>query len=282
MKKTFKAGLVVLVCVMILSFVLPISADVIVEPKDDFFEEHIDECVYNNFRQYVVNTDKGYAYLYVNPESSSTVKGYSNGEIVRISWLYTDKSGEIWGVLSYETGWFRISDLTVVYDGYSFIEDHGNEFEEYAKGSYSIVASEEDPVIVWQYPGKKLNHSYTYGDMEDFISKTYTDNEGTVWGYISYLEGSRNVWVCLSDNKGSIIEDDEETVDLKADQKTTVIVNGEAIELKKAPVPQDKIPVSDGISKTLIIVGSLVAGVVIITAVLIIVYAKKGEKKGKG
>ncbi len=284
MKKILKIFAFTLLSAVILSVGLSVYADVIVEPRDDFFDEHQDECVYNNSRQYVVNTDKGYAYLYVDPESSLTIKGYSNGEAVRISWLYTDKSGEVWGVLSWETGWFRMSDLTVVYDGYSFIEDHGHEFEEYVQGSYNISVSEDDPVEVWQYPGKRLNFSYGYSDINGFISQTYTDEEGIVWGYISYLVGSRNVWVCLSGNESDIIEESEVTVYLKADpvvpeptpdEKPTVTVNGEVIDLKAEPVPQDQIPANPEHYKTLIIVGVLVGGVVVITAVAIVIYGKK-------
>ncbi len=289
MKKSLKIFAFALLCTMLLFVALPVCADVIVEPRDDFFDEHQDECVYNNFRQYVVNTDKGYAYLYVDPESNLTIKGYSNGEAVRISWLYTDKSGEVWGVLSYDTGWFRMSDLTVVYDGYSFIEDHGHEFEAYVQGSYNISASEDDPVEIWQYPGKRLGFSYDYNDIGGFISQTYTDEDGIVWGYISYLVGSRNVWICLSGNESDIIEESEVTVDLKAEptvtdpapnEKPTVTVNGEVIDLKAEPVPHDQIPANPGHYKTLIIVGVLVGGVVVITAVAIVIYGKKRAKNG--
>ncbi len=276
MKKLNRPVVFVLLCCMLVSISLPVSADVIVEPwEDDFYNEHKDECVYNNNRTYVVNTDKGYAYLYASPESNISLKGYSNGEKVFISWLYTDASGEVWGVHSSASGWFRMSELTVVYDGYSFIEEYGHKFQEYIDGSYSIVADEDGPVEIWKYPGKKLEYSYFYGDICEYVSQTYTDEEGTVWGYISYLEGYRNVWICLSGNGGGAIGSDFVDREHVSGEAPTVLVNGEVIELKTEPMPRDKIPMNDGNSKTLIIVGALIAGVVIITAIGIILLGKR-------
>ncbi len=267
-------------------FSLPVFADLIVEPVDDFFSEHRDECVYNNDRKYIVNTDKGYAYLYANPESNRTIRGYSNGDKVTISWLYTDKSGEVWGVLFSDAGWFRMSDLTVVYDSFSFLADHASEMEEYVQGTYSVIASESEPVAMWRYPGNKSDAFFKYDTVSDHVTKTFTDENETVWGYISYYMGMRNVWVCLSDPNGNNIGsiNGQTTAELKADpvesdEIPTVYVEGMNIELKAEPTPTEEIPMNDGNVKLFIIIGALVAGVVVITAAVIIVFKKTVSKR---
>ncbi len=302
MKRIFKICIFALLSIMLLSVSVPAFADVIVEPwEDDFYNEHKDECVYNNNRMYIVNTDKGYAYLYVSPKSSVSIKGYSNGDQVSISWLYTDASGEEWGVLSYGSGWFRMSDLTLIYDSYEFIADHGDEMEDYISGSYSIPTSDEKPVVMWKYPGCKTEYFFDYGeDVADHVGQIYRDADGVEWGHISYYYGSRSVWVCLSDPYADRADDMKESESLKAEpveseeipalsadksemaeneEKQTVTVNGESIELKAEPVPRDEIPMNDGNFKTLAIVGALVLGVAAITAAAIIIFARRNAKK---
>ncbi len=113
-----------LVCLTLLSVGLPVFADVIYEPPNWFFGKHQDECVYNHNRQYVVNTEEGHAYLYYSPETSRTIDGYANGTQWSISHLYTDANGQTWGIILSGEGWFRMDDLTVIYDSFSFVEEH--------------------------------------------------------------------------------------------------------------------------------------------------------------
>ncbi len=263
--KTLKISTVsVLVCIMLVSLILPAFADVIVEPADSFYTLHRDECVYNNYRTYIVNTNEGHAYLYVSPDSAITVEGYSNGEKVGISWLYTDKKGEVWGVLSHKSGWFRMSDLSVVYDSFSFSEEHSGEMQKYIAGSYTVEATEEKPVIMWKYPGNRyeLPTAFRGGNIAEYVSQTYTDAEGNVWGYIVYYMGHKNIWVCLSDPYG---------------EKVNATADGD-LPLKAEPTPPQDIPLSEGNKNTFITVGALVGGVLLLTAVLITAIFVKKKK----
>ncbi len=275
----------VLLSLLLLSAVLPSFADVIIEPEDSFFAQHEDECTYQEFRQYIVNTDAGHTYLYVNPESDRTIKGYPNGEKVAVYWLYTDKDGEVWGLLSHSTGWFRMSELTVVYDSVSFLNEHSHEMKPYVDGSYTIVADESKPVVMWKYPGQRSESSFYDHDVTEYVSETYTDPDGEVWGYIQYYMGMRKVWVCLTDpyGDGGVETDEAVTTDLKAEPTdpdgipTSPVGDGDIV-LKADPTPQDKIPMSEGNKRTFIIVGALVGGVVLVTAAVIVVLSGKKSK----
>ncbi len=259
--KTVKQLLIMmLLCVTVVSLGLPAYADVIYEPNDLFYKTHSDECVYNNYRQYTVNTEQGHAYLYVSPESEMTVEGYPNGSTVTVEWLYTDGDGETWGLIPEENGWFRMSDLTVVYDSFSFLEEHEGEMTEYVQGTYSIVASDEAPVPMWQYPGKKLELFFYSDDVAEYVQRTYTDADGNTWGYITYYMGRRNIWVCMTDPYGEAVPLNEAA----------------SAELKAEPTPEDEIPMSGGNAKILTVVGVLVGGVVVVTlAMVAVMFAKK-------
>ncbi len=286
MRMMKKLTVFALVCVTALSLALPVLADVIIEPSDAFYAQHSDECEYQQPRRYIVNTEEGHAYLYVSPVSTLTVKGYPNGEQISISWLYTDKNGDEWGLISHETGWFRMSELTVVYDSVSFLEEHKHEMTEYVKGTYTLEASEEMPIPMWAYP-HKMRDSYFYSDdIAAYVQTIYTDAEGVVWGYISYYMGTRNVWVCLSDpyreakTETATGEDEAPAV---SEEVPTVTVGGAKVELKAEPTPADEIPASAGNVKILAIVGALVGVVVLVTAAVTFVLfaAKKRQAKKK-
>ncbi len=263
MKRVKRILVLVLLCMTVASLGIPSFADVIVEPKDVFYMTHSDECVYNNYRQYTVNTEHGHAYLYVSPASDMTVSGYPNGANVTVSWLYTDGEGESWGLVSDGGGWFKMSDLTVVYDSFSFLEEHDDEMEEYVQGTYSITASDEAPVPMWNYPGEKCDTFFYHDDVAEYVQRTYTDADGNIWGYIVYYMGQRNIWVCMSDPYGEAVAPTEAA----------------SVELKAEHTPEDDIPMSGENAKILTVVGVLVGGVVIVTAVVIAVMFAEKKKK---
>ncbi len=286
MKTIKKAVLFLLMLSALLTVCLPVSADVIIEPVDDFFKLHEKECTYNNNRMYIVNTEAGHAYLYTAPLSGVTLGGFSNGEQVMISWTWTDASGALWGIRARDSGWFRMDDLTVIYDSFSFVADHEAELTSFEKGSVTIEADRSKPVLIWKYPGHRTGSmgEFVSGDVTDGVSKVYTDKKGNEWGYISYYYGSRNVWISLTDPYGEKVGEMTEqapVVDLLKDPTApgdipTVTVNGQEIPLKATPTPAEDIPMSEENKNLLIIAGTLVGGVVLVTgAVLALVFVKK-------
>ncbi len=187
---------------MLLALALPTFADVIFEPDgDNFFNEHREECTHGASRGYLVNTADGYIKLYESPLSDKIVKTHPNGQHLWIEWTYTDATGTVWGITYHEDGWMRLSELSLIYDVYSFSEEHRAEFVPYVKGSFSLTASEETPVILYDYPGGALyGKNLAEQNLLDLFTDTYTDAEGRVWGHFeAYYMGRTNGWVCLSD-----------------------------------------------------------------------------------
>ena len=267
MKRTFQKLLALCLALMMLSaLTLPAAADIIIEPSNLFYATHRDKCEYLRVRHYLTNTAEGYVYLYQSPDNTLTVKSYPNGEKVALTWLYTAPDGEEWGMLYDESGWFRLSDLSLVYDSREFLKDNEDKCVPYEKGdAEAINGSNASPVISWTYPGgEKEEYRITNGDVTEFVGKTYTDANGTVWGHIGYMYGMRDFWVCLTapydESVGGYALPEHE------------------ITLKQEPLAQDAIPVSRANVSTAIIAGVLIVAVVIGTAVLIrVMYVKKKQ-----
>ncbi len=265
MKKSKQLAVFLLALIMLVYAGTPVFADVILEPNDGFYKAHEKECEYHNYRKYTVNTDAGHAYLYKSPSAGMTVGGYPNGEQFAISWVYTDRDGRMWGLISDEKGWFLMSDLTVVYDSFSFLEEHRDELKPYVRGTYKIEGSDTCPIVIYNYPGSKSEHFFTY-QAESHVEKTYTDSDGNVWGLIPQTLGYVNAWICLTDPYSDALYP-------KSDM-------GES-SLKAEPTPTDEIPMSDANVKIIMLIGILVVGIVIITAAVMyfMFHFKKDKDK---
>lgn len=197
-----KRGICILLALWLLA--VPALADVIWEPEDDFYSAHSDQCEYLG-RSYYVNGPEGGAALWQKP-GGGYVQVLENGTELYISFTYKDLGGTIWGVAEYgergDTGWMDMADLLLIYDNQSFIEEHEAEFTPYSGGFEDLCTSEGRRVIVWTYPGsgkmncdfESLNQNYSPLEPGD----TWTDEEGRVWGRVTYYMGARG-WVCLSD-----------------------------------------------------------------------------------
>ncbi len=235
-------------------------ADVIVYPADAFFEAHVDECTYVN-RNYLTNSPDGHVYSYTAPNSGITKNAFPNNEKINIGYSYTDKDGNVWGTHGYSLGrveWFKISDLSLIYDSKEFLIDHGDEMEANG-GRFTLNESDERSLIFFAYPGGELvnTHGITAKDgaSEMIDGDVYIDKNGNAWAHFGYLYGYRDIWLCVSNPYN---ED----------------IGGFAVEenapvLKAEPTSPDKIPPNPDNTKALLITGALVIIVVIGTAVII-------------
>ena len=268
MKRMLKTMLALgLTLMMLTALVIPASADVIVEPSNLFYATHREECEYLRVRYYLTNSDAGYVYLYQSPDNALTVSSYPNGEQVALTWLYISPEGEEWGLVADESGWLRLSDLSLIYDSREFLKDNESSCLPYEKDSFApIEGSNATPILTWTYPGGELRErKITEGEITEFVSKTYTDESGTVWGYIGYRYGEREFWVCLTAPY-------DETVGGYA-------LPDHEITLKQEPTAAQDIPVSSSNTVILVVVGVLIAAVVIGTAVLIrVAFTHKSKK----
>lgn len=244
-------------------------ADVIIEPADDFYNAHSSECEYLP-RKYTTNGPEGYVALWKSPASPQQTETMKNGETVWCGFLYTDGAGKVWGTVFGEDfreelrGWADLSEWVAVPDYLDFEEAYGGEFVDYdSKWGGTMDGYEE--VYLWDYPcsgGEPRTMTPSWFSNEGTAIKTcWVDGEGRTWGFSAYAGGIRNTWVCLSDPANPDIPADPAV--LKSDVKWVA----PAGELPQAGTQMPVMTIA------------LVAGVVAVTAVLIVVlYRKKGAR----
>lgn len=128
------------------------TADVLIEPSDDFYRTHAEECEYLD-RSYTANGKAGYVALYQSPKSSRQRETVGNGAVLRGRWIYRGT----WLAVEEEDseelrGWVELSECVPVADYLSFEEVHGGEFVPYDRALDTNFADIEN-VVLWTYPG---------------------------------------------------------------------------------------------------------------------------------
>lgn len=215
MKRFFSCLLTLL---MLLALSAPAYADIMWEPGGDrFYESHREQCEYNT-RSYYANGQDGFVTLWDAPNGSMVKAQYENGEILWVGYTYQGK----WALVSQwedgkeSSGWVPLADLYLVYDHISFEEEYGGQFRDY-HGEFADFDREPGSYIqLWEYPGawhEKETLALTQEFLDalrgteeqpSYISKVYTDENGNTWGYVAYMYGMRNFWICL-DNPDCIM-----------------------------------------------------------------------------
>lgn len=295
MKLRFFVGFLILILIASLTCTIAL-ADVIWTPNDSFFEKEFKNCTYNG-RSYMANGVDGLVTVFRTPGSDDMVAEAKNGNVFYVSFTYADQSAEIWGVVEFvfdnagnvtpeysykgQTGWIRMTDLSVIYDYISFAGDHQSEFLPYT-GAYEEFKT-GDKIVLWSYPGSGV--IVREDEMREIgklfvITQTYTDTENRLWGYVEYYYGMKNVWVCISDPSGAAFEvaqspaptsneilspTDNKTPVQPSDQ-TPVFSNGDTLVVQNNQTPM------------LLVITAAVAAVVIITGVIIVVFWKRAPK----
>ena len=194
MKRTFCLFLALM---LVLALVPAVSADVIVEPENSFYWEHRGECQYHS-RSYYADGPENVAEVYRSPESAAVAERVKNGDILWISYIYTDENGIGWGYTeNYEenwSGWVPMDYLLLKYDSISFQEEFSDRITE-EEGTLEVSGAE---VRFWNYPGSEDATAFAVeGDYLPEYYETFTDDAGRRWGHIGYHMGIRDVWVCL-------------------------------------------------------------------------------------
>ncbi len=206
-KKMFIFGMAAVWCLNM----LPVQADVIWEPRSPFYEEHADECVYEDRSYFAVGID-GKVDVYVSPENATIVDTLESGKKVTISFVYTAPDGIQWGVVENfqdetKTGWVPMDYMDVIYDNISFTEEFGeNIVEESGMLPEECVGK---TIQAWPYPSAFEASELTMPDTVDAMpqySETFVDEKGLKWGYIGYFQGMRDFWVCLDNPTGTLEE----------------------------------------------------------------------------
>ena len=172
-------------------------ADLITWPENDFYKQHHSQIVYLG-RSFTANGEDGSVAVKQAPGSKSDIATIQNSEVVYIQYscLY---DGDYWGFTFEYSGWVELDQTLVLYDYVAFEEDHLLEFHSYT-GDYAEI-KELRAAVAWPWPGSEAP-LWTFEDLdtENFnVAYAYADDQGREWGFVTYLYGSRNIWICLSD-----------------------------------------------------------------------------------
>ena len=262
-----RVTVILMLCILLLP-PLAAYADVIFEPENDFYEQHRSRIIFLG-RSFAANGDGGSVSVKKDPGARADIARLENGAItyMQYSCLY---DGDFWGFTYEHSGWIKLSQMLVLYDYVAFEEYHFGELYLY-DGDYAEV-KETRAAIAWPWPGSG-EPMWVFEDLdaESFrVAYAYRDDEGREWGFVTYLYGSRNIWVCLSDPLNSDI-----SIFNPVPAPGVWVSDTEHIDIRQhadAPVNESSI-----IAVIIVLVTALVVG----TAVLIRVVWKN-DKHGRG
>jgi hypothetical protein len=256
---------VLLLLLLFLLLMAPLTAyaDMIYEPENEFYKQNRSYIVFLG-RSFIANGEGEAVSVKKEPGAKNDIHTLKNGEVtyIQYSCLY---DGDFWGFTFDYSGWIKLDQMLVLYDYISFEEDHLEEFYSY-DGDYTAI-KDTMAAIAWPWPGCETPIWTFEGlDTEHFwASFAYRDEEGREWGFISYLYGSRNIWVCLSDP-------------LKRDMP--------AFNVAAAPAPwvseTEHTDIGRSANPPLTLIICLVAVLVIGTAALIKIFWKPNKNKPGG
>ena len=203
MKKLAFLLIVMLLC----SFVLPVSADILWEPFDNsYYMNDYDSCT-TVARNYYVPEGSTVSF-YKNPEGGARITTLDAGTRIYVGFS-KEVNGEVWGVGyplgDWETeGWFRLGRLQREYDNELFMEEHRDAIV--AETVSFETADLTGAIPTWTYPGSGIRdmtldfkwEEIDYNDGKLECRQVYTDENGGKWGYVGYYMG-RCGWIYLDD-----------------------------------------------------------------------------------
>ena len=200
-----------------------VQADLILEPEDQFYQAHADQCEYVDRNYY---TD-GSVDFWTAPNGRK--KGSFPADTrLQVTHVYTDSQGAQWGVfLEQESGWILMADVYLDYDSRQFREDHE---EEILTGEEQVLA-EGEKVVFWSYPCSGENWGTEELQQELKFSEFYTDSQERLWGNVGYYMGSRDFWICLSEPGNQEIPMEEEPPKVPGQ---AVVIQGQTAEQENA------------------------------------------------
>lgn len=193
MKKCFIVLNILLCCML---YALPVQADIIWEPDDNFYNRHAAECIYVN-RMFTANGPDGVVIVYQSPESPQIITRLDNGSQTHISYTYQSADGILWGIFENadQTGWLPMDYMNVVYDSISFAKDYADEIAD-ENGVLDTLYQNKD-IYLWKYPGSEVYDMIQADSSLPSYDSVYLDEQDRRWGNVSYYFGMRNVWICI-------------------------------------------------------------------------------------
>ncbi len=265
-----------LAVVMVMSVGVTARADVLWEPENRFYEKHSQECEHLG-RGFYANGLEGFVTLWDAPNGSRVQGQLTNGGELWVDWRYQDWAyASVYDGGEATEGWVPLAELQLIYDYISFAQDYAGEIRDYA-GEFADYSGDAEGVAFYEYPGApsvktywtveqndKLMTNLTGGpEGESYIQSVFVDEQGLTWGFVGDMYGRMNAWFCLDDPAG-----DGEQVD------------GESVfPLRQVGTPE-LIPPQDPVAPVSAYIHWLLVGaVVVVTAVLLGLFIRRGRKK---
>jgi len=188
---------VILVFCILIMMPLTAYADIIYEPDNDFYKQYKYQ-IKDLGRSFAANGEDGSVSVKIEPGTGNDITELNNGAVtyIRYSCLF---NGDFWGFTEQHSGWIKLDQMLVLYDYITFNEEHNGEFYHY-NGDYAEIKDTRS-AIVWPWPGAD-NYIRRFENLDAAsyaVSYAYMDDDGREWGFVTYIYGYRNVWVCLSE-----------------------------------------------------------------------------------
>lgn len=271
MKKWIVFGL------MLLMGVRPIYADVLVEPEDDFYKDHISEIEAG--RKTAV-TLKGIT-LYRSPDSSEILGNIPEGETITLDFKYVNsETGEIWYIhnLYGEYGRFvylKSDGLEIQYDLSDFYDDYSQQIVQ--EESTIQIDETEGYIVMWSYPNSN--------QVDYFLDVWYAHGNRTIDTYRYYIDENDVKWydACASNAHACGWINSDEVVTQTAMNYPTSVFWGRPEDAVIETTPEATVeptpdPVADAVQQHqnhTQLIGILVISVCVMTGILIKMLHKK-------
>ena len=191
-----------------------VYGDMIAEPDNSFYYDNYESCEYIESRPFEALED---AKLLKDPNGKAVSKDIRKGDKLNISFTYTDKNGEVWGCCMFydsadadSDGWIKMSQVKEIYNVFTFIDEHSDEFSDYSGELDDYIPQEK--VVLWEYPYSENCYSVKAEDWftkkdypfkNEIADKCWTDENGNMWIYSGKWAtkdfGYNDRWVFLPD-----------------------------------------------------------------------------------
>lgn len=215
------------------ALMLPVSADLIWEPENSFYNVHWEECEYIG-RTYEFRGYEGSVPVFDAPEGKH-IGTVENGGTSNVQFLWQGE--QVWGYVEQAAaaGWVPMDDMSLVYDSQQFMEDHAAQIQ-----TVEPVDVGFDQVILYEYPNGPqrftLKEDEQYQPFEETFTTLYTDENGLCWGYVGYYMGRMGAWACLDDPmkdtlSTAVVETQPSAAQLRGTPSVTVAGGGNALLL---------------------------------------------------
>ena len=225
MKKIFMLAAVF----CLLTAVMPVLADAVWTPMDDYYWElwqtNSDEaCRFQDRAFYLAAGDRGYVTSVKTPLDQTRVNSYPNGTEFKITFV-CGKGDNLWGAVEAfrpegekefirdwqnPIGYINFNDLVRAYDTYAFSEDHQDEIRPFDGSGYDYCSAGD--FVVWQTPNSGVQVEYVYSDYVDSLCTDqglwsgygmftfggiYVDPDGKRWVEVTLRRDPEHGWFCL-------------------------------------------------------------------------------------